>query len=83
LVNNNGHLKTVNLIQAQFLIVHNVKFIGVERLNPQQWEFIFETPPDAVLAEWTSGQDQVSLRAAMEAREFLLDRLTEARRNER
>jgi len=80
---NNGHLKTVNLTQAQFLFVRNVKFLTMERVNPQQWSFVFEQPGEHITAEWNSGKDNVSLRAAMEAREYLLDKLNEARRNER
>lgn len=50
--NSNNHFETTDLGLAAFLIINDIPYLGVRWITPQQAYFIFNTPPDSLLASW-------------------------------
>jgi len=48
----NNHYETTDLGLAAYLFINHIAYCGVRWPTPQQAVFIFETPPDTLLAAW-------------------------------
>lgn len=77
----NGHLSTTDLTYAAFLHASGILFIGIERPNGIRGQavFLFQRPPDNLIAAWQRGEDRVSARVMHEAIRFLNQELREGR----
>ena len=70
--NPNGHFSTSDLTQAAFLYASGIIFIGIDRPDSRRpADFLFERPPDELIAAWQRGDDEVSARSMHEAIRFL------------
>jgi hypothetical protein len=77
MVNNktpNGLFETTNLTLAAFLYAKEVEFNGLRWTNPNQAVFLFEQPPDEILASWLK-DDGKFIKKYEEARIFLRDKV--------
>lgn len=73
----NNHFETPDLGLAAYLIIHNVEYLGVRWLTPNQAVFTFRSPPpDALYASWLN-VDGDKFRKFRKAIEQLKDGLFE------
>ncbi len=70
---NDKHFETSTLNFASYLYSRNVRFNGL-RWNDNQAVFLFETPPDDVLADWLREPGKL-IKRYEDAKNFLRDTL--------
>ena len=73
MINGNGFYSTKFLRLAAFLYANKVPFRGLRWDNPDQATFLFDTPPDGLLAEWMKETEDF-IRSYENAKNFLRDK---------
>ncbi len=69
---NNNHFETTDLKLAAFLYAKDVFFDGLRWPTPQQAVFLFQQPPDEILAAWLKEEGKF-IKKYEDARNFLRD----------
>ena len=69
----NTDFRTTDLNRAAYLYASSVPFVGLDKTDPENIVFIFNTPAQALLDAWESGVANGNIQLYTKARSYLLN----------